>query len=151
MRGVGGCTIILFTCLLDVQTAEDPRPSDFSLVSSRNSLLLYRRQVREFQKTLVLARHKVQIISFSKPALKMFSTRESFKSCGMEFQSVTILFEKCSLKSVLDLDAMRLFLYAVLRDNLKFWSASVVNIMVDSTLSTPLIIFKVWTRSRRRF
>ena len=51
----------------------------------------------------------------------MFSERESFKYVGMEFQSVTILFEnKCFLKSVLDLDAMSLFLYAVLRVNLKF-------------------------------
>ena len=70
----------------------------------------------------------------------MFSERESFKYVGMEFQSVTILFEnKCFLKSVLDLDAMRLLLYAV------------VNIRVDSTLSIPLIILKVWTRSRRFF
>ena len=80
----------------------------------------------------------------------MFRVHESLKSVGVEFLSVIILFgKKCFLKSVLDLDAMRLLLYAVLRVNLEFWSPTVVNIKFDSTLSIPLIIFKIWTRSRR--
>ena len=74
----------------------------------------------------------------------MFSLRESFKSC--DISSRVFLF-----KSVLDLDAMRLCLYAVFWDYLKFRSPTVVNIVVDSTLSIPLIIFLVLTRSRRFF
>jgi len=62
----------------------------------------------------------------------MFSVSESFKSVGMEFHEC----ENSVIKSVLDLDTMRFC-------TLCLGLATEVNIIVDSTLSTPLIIFKV--------
>ena len=78
--------------------------------------------------------HKVWIFNFSNPALKMFSVRESFKSVGMEFESVTILFGKI------------FFLYLSWISTL--WGCYCM-LCYGSTLSIPLIILKVWTRSRR--